>query len=102
MATLSDYVEKTKEDVEAPPTATTAPEASKTLPHVEPYVVDYQGASLQQIDTGRQDHVLGNSEHTGNTTPNYLPLRPSFGLHLHSRTCGLPVGANPQYYQPDI
>ena len=102
MATLSNYVDKTKKGAEAPPTTTTAPEASKTLPHVEPYVVDYQGASIQQDDTWRLDHVPGSSERTGNTTPNYMQLRPSFGLNLHSKTCGLPVGANPQYYQPDI
>ena len=100
LATSSDYVDKAKDDVEAAPTTTTVPGATETPPQSESYVVDYKGASLRQIHTRSQDQVPGSSEHTA--TPNYLPLRPTFGIHLHSRTCGLPVGANPQYYQPDI
>ena len=104
MATSSDYVDKTKEEVEAPPTAKAAPEASKDLHHLAPYAVNYQGANLWQDDPWCPGYAPGSSERTENTIPECnqatMHLRPSLGLHIHSKTCGLPAAATPQIYRP--
>ena len=66
---------------------------SKDPPHTAPYVVNYQGASLWQ-PSERTEDTIPDCEQT--TTH----LRPSFGMHIHSRTCGLPAAAAPQVYRP--